>query len=115
MSPIDSWRGAATPKAPGPAAGVGRSGSEDRRTDRYRQAKENEARRDGRADVGVLHSTAEAGELDHEDPVEGRESRVIDCRRETQPELRVRALCPRNDDRPRLWSFRAHRDGVPMT
>jgi len=63
---------AANPKAPGPVAGVGPRGSEHRRTGRYRQAKENEARREGRSEFGVLHSTVETGEPNRGDPVEGR-------------------------------------------
>jgi hypothetical protein len=55
------------------------------------------------------------GNSGHEDPVEGRESRVIDRRRATPPELCVRIRCPRNDDGPRSWPFRAQRNGVPMT
>ena len=38
----------------------------------------NEARRDGQQGVGATHSTAEAGEPNHRDPVEGRGSRVTE-------------------------------------
>src|SRR5437867_878191 len=38
----------------------------------------NETRRDGRAGVGAFRSTAEAGERDRADPVEGRGCRIMD-------------------------------------
>src|ERR1700736_1276173 len=56
------WRGIATPKVPGPRPASGRVGETNTGArDRYRQAKDNEARRNGRPEVGVPHSTVVQG------------------------------------------------------
>jgi len=47
-------------------------GNEHRRAAWYRQAKQNEARRNGRQEVGALHSTVEAGEQQPSEPCGGK-------------------------------------------
>jgi len=57
------WRGAATPQSSRLPAGVGPSGTNTGARVGHRRAKENEARRVGRSEVGAPHSSEETGEL----------------------------------------------------
>ncbi len=79
-SPCEKNREETGLPTPGPVAGRAQqaTGAEHMSAPRYRRAKEDEVRRDGRQEVGAPHSTDEAGEPAYGDPVEGRGSRVTE-------------------------------------
>ena len=87
-------------KTPGSRAGVGREERyQSRRKEWYCQAKENEARQEGRPDVGALHSTVEPGEPTPWGAWGGKGASGSRNRwRETWPGHRNREPCPRNNN-----------------
>lgn len=122
---------------PGPRLGAAAAGSEPQARRWYRLARETGAGRDGRQEVGVAHSTAEAGEAAPGDPVEGRGHRVMEPLEGTMPEasdsdhisprlqriaelaeqMPDKALNPLAHNMDEAWLFEAYRrtrkDGAP--
>ncbi len=72
-SPAASWPGSAKPKCPRPRGrDVGPCGVRRQASQQVPPSEGNEARRDGRVEVGAFHSTVEAGELASRGPGRGK-------------------------------------------